>query len=983
MKVGEGGSRRRPAGGGWCYWFTIVLLLLLLHILDSVRSSASAASTPASRSICNEDAFCTCRSSSSSSSGGTTTNSVFVTIDCVLDGDHDGATTRTNAVIGVVPSTITTAVASDQHQQQRRRFVLDGQLHLPPNASALNIRLIAGAQLSITREFFRHDIVNRLWIDGDDASGGTRWSSVEFHEDALCDNDGSYPEVLITNLGRLVLNRNVSCGEYRLNITHVRDVHLRKQFLGKVEAEVLIQHVAKLQIAEEAFYGSHKSKVQIHDSNIESLQRLGAIFQLLHFERCNISDILPNVMGVNEVGHVEFIGCRINRLHQQAIPERLLCISLTFSDCTISKIDKQFIDGSGLTEFNLERNTIDNIAPGALAFTSVRTSIRNNFIVRTGKDWLNQTEWTNVTITGNSFGEFDGFSLSSKPVPGAASQHCVFGNNTLTKAHARSFSFGQHCRMDALHFARICDCAYDSWLGELFGLPATAAVSEPMTSVASCQVEESLRYCFNQSGDGHGGTEQRVNVHYFLNEFCRQQGSEKCSSYAAAGSGQEAHQKHHKPPPMVPFDAIDSLDNAEQNSWLPGNGIWVVVGVGVILLFLLCTALAMLSRKRCGQRETGETPESMTTRSNHYLVSQQREPITHNGSSFTSLQRRVIVTSLDWVRESFGHKVWCEIDAPMQQLLNPPNGVPHDEEEKVRLIGLIIQSLNDHHITGDQMVALTDILYRHLGPPAAGAALPTVAPIEPSDHIYDELQLNRASAAAGAAPRNVRMTEIGLLGDYAAPLDHGGLLGGPPVEGIYSEPIQRDEQQLLQHSLRTRNLISPYAIADATAQLNPLGNGGNLPDILQRRPAACATAGGSSTGTWNPGRSRNAEDGDDDRDNDDDDDDDDDDEDFRLGDGGDEEERKTMLRPPYLDAVDGGGSSGGPTYALPMKKVKRRTQAAAAERPIDEDGPSGGDGNRSEHSGSSMQTVRIEDITAITDHGGGSGISEQMYGGNK
>ncbi|XP_050095546.1 uncharacterized protein LOC126577729 [Anopheles aquasalis] len=976
MKALGGGGSRRQRAGGWCYRFTIVLLLLLLlHTLDSVRSSASAASTPASRSICNEDAFCTCRSSSNS---GGTTSSVFVTIDCVLDGDHDG-TTRTNAVIGVAPSTITT-VASDQHQQQRRRFVLDGQLHLPPNASALNIRLIAGAQLSITREFFRHDIINRLWIDGDDASGhGTsRWSTVEFHENALCNNDGSYPEVLVTNLGQLVLNRNVSCGEYRLNITHVRDVHLRKQFLGKVEAEVWIQHVAKLQIADEAFYGSHNSKVQIHDANIESLQRLGASLRLLHFERCNISDILSNAMGANEVGHIEFIGCRINRMYQQAIPGQLLCRSLTFRDCSISKIDKQFIDGSGLEEFNLERNSIDNIAPGALTFTSVRTSIRNNFIVRTGKDWLNQTEWTNVTITGNSFGEFDGFSLSNKPVPGAASQHCVFGNNTLTKAHTRSFSFGAHCQMEALHFARICDCAYDSWLAELFGLPTTATVSDAMTSVASCQVEESLRYCFNQSGDGHSGTEQRVNVQYFLNEFCRQEGSEKCSSYAAAGSGQEAHQKHHKPPPMVPLDAIDSLDSAEQNSWLPGNSIWFLVGGGAILLFLLCTALAALSRKRCGQRETGGTPESMTTRSNHhYLVSQQREPITHNGSSFTSLQRRVIVTSLDWVRESCGHKVWCEIDAPMQQLLNPPNGVPHDEQEKVRLIGLIIQSLNDHHITGDQMVALTDILYRHLGPPAAGTAPPTVAPIEPSDHIYDELQLNRATTTA--APRNVRMTEIGLLGDYAAPLDHGGLLGGPPVEGIYSEPIQRDEQQLLQHTIRTRNLISPYAIADATAQLNPLGDGGNLPDIVQRRPG-CATAGGSTTGTWNPGRNRNAEDGDDDRD-DDDDDDDDDDEDFRLGDGGDEEERKTMLRPPYLDAVDG-GSSGGPTYALPMKKVKRRTQGAT-ERPIDEDGASGGgDGNRSEHSGSSMQTVRIEDITAMPD-GGDSGRSEQMYGGNK
>uniref|UniRef100_A0A182JNI7 Uncharacterized protein n=1 Tax=Anopheles christyi TaxID=43041 RepID=A0A182JNI7_9DIPT len=865
-------------------------LLLMLAIASATLPCYSAASAV---SICSS--LCTC------------TNQSFATVDCSLGG----ASNRTDPADPIV---------------------LDGQLLLPASATALHIKLIAGGQLIMRKDFFKQNNVNHLSIDGSESLTGSSDTVVEFQEGALCNNNGQFPEILVTNVGRLVMHKNISCRAHLLNITHVKDVLLKSEFLSVDEAELFIQDVNNLQIEPNALGGSTSSRVEILRTTIESLPKLGASFRLLSFNECNISEINTHALDAYEIEHIEFVACRLTSLRARAVTERLLSDSLIFRGCYIHRIEGQFVNGSGLKNLLLESNTINDIAAGAFTFTNINTLVAGNHIIRTGKEWLHPRDWVNVTIAGNSFGEFNGILLKDRKridETDGASVQCYFGNNTITNALPESFAFGRSsCHIGATHFGRECDCTYDGWLRNLFGLLDLEPLPSTVTSSVSCQVEESLRYCFNRSdapsNDTSSSTAGQVNVKYFLMEFCQKEGSKKCSSYT---SGEET--ANRKPPPLIPFDKIDSLDEGGDGGFLVDNVI--PISAAIVFMVLMIIAILTLCIYR---RKTNDPQQTMTMQTASRQGTIRSASLTR--SAFTPADRRIIANALNWIRDSYDTEIWSEINTPMQLLLAPAqNGGLIEEKVKVQLIGSILDSLKRHEISATQIVALNGILFRQLGPPAAPELVENVRPNSDNNdelgHIYDELQPNRA-----------RLHHVGLLGDYAAPLDHGGVTVVP--EGIYSEPVLHD-QRLLQRNGDNRTLISPYAIGDATVQRNnPIGIEGNLPDVI--RPTG---------NSWKA--------------NTEDEDLDDEDEDEIDG----EAERKTMLRP--MDFGDGGGvgSSQAPTYAISLKQLKRphrgNTPPPLPAGTSGDDQPDSNDGNRSEHSGSSMQTVRIEDMTIADDDG--------------
>lgn len=866
-----------------------VLWMLILAIATVHHPSTAAAA--ASVSVCSY--LCTC------------TNQNFATVDCAFDSTNSNWTDAAS-------------------------FVLDEKLLVPASATALNIKLIAGGQLVIRKDFFKQNNINHLSIDGSESRTGSSDTSVQFHEGALCNNNGQFPEIVVANVGRLVMHRNISCRAHLLNITHVKDVLLKTEFLSVDEAEVFIQDVSNLQIEPNAFGGSTSSRIQIYRTTIESLPKLGASFRLLSFNECNISEIVMHAFDANEVEHVEFVRCRLTSLRQKAVTERLLSDSFIFRGCYIHRIEKQFVDGSGLKNLLLESNTIDEIAADAFTFTSIFTIVTGNHVIRTGKEWLHPKDWQNVTIAGNSFGEFNGILLEDRKRDDRTKAHCYFGNNTITNALPDSFTFGHSCHISAIHFGRECGCTYDSWLRELVGPVAhRETLLSTVAASASCQVESSMRFCFNRSEAPSNDTSVvglgQVNVKYFLMEFCQKDGSNKCSSYT---SGEE---RNRKPPPLIPLDKINSLGDDDDDDFLLDKMLWIWIALAALAIILLLLFTVCFFRRRVNQTRQTMTTQPPGSRSGTIRSASL------NRSTFTTADRRIIANALGWIKGSYDHKIWSEINTPMQQLLAPsPGGGCIEEPVKVRLIGSILDSLKRHEISATQIVALNDILFRQLGPPPPEL----VESVRPNSgatndelgHIYDELQLNRAPMFESCGAHNV-----GLLGDYAAPLDHGGVTVVP--ESIYSEPVLHD-QLLLQRSGDNRSLISPYAIGDATVQRNPTGTEANLPDVIMlRRPTENA-----------PWKAPSEEDNDDE------------DEDEIDG----EAERKTMLRP--ADCGDGGT---GPTYAISMKQLKRphRGNTPPPPPPTDsgEDQPDGTDGNRSEHSGSSMQTVRIEDMTLADD----------------
>uniref|UniRef100_A0A182N2D4 Right handed beta helix domain-containing protein n=1 Tax=Anopheles dirus TaxID=7168 RepID=A0A182N2D4_9DIPT len=864
-----------------CQWSTAVAWILILTTATIRQCTASGGVV----SVCAE--LCTC------------TNQNFATVNCAFDSS------TTNQTDAGRPQGVTT------------RFVLDGKLFIPSSATALNIKLIAGGQLAIYKDFFKQTNINHLFIDGSKSRTGVSDTAVEFHEGALCNNNGAFPEILIKNVGRLVMHRNVSCGAHLLNITDVKDVVLKTGFLSVDGAEICINNVNNLQIDSNAFGSFATSK-------------LGVSFRLLSFRECNISVIMSDAFQANEIGHIEFINCRLTSLRQKAFSYMLLSDTVIFRGCYIHRIESQFMDGTGINELLLQSNTIVEIASGAFTVTSINTTVIDNHVIRTGKEWLHAITWENVTISGNSFGEFNSIVLEKENKRDGKTVHCYFGNNTITKALSNCFTFGQFCQIDAVHFGEVCECSFDDWLQKLFGNARSESSTKAILSSASCKVEESLRYCFNRSeappNDTIASTASQVNVQYFLSEFCKKGGSKKCSSYASA------EEAHRKPPPLIPVEKIDSLDESNEGGFLMDNILWISIAAVCVIAILLLSFTACIYRRRMHSTRETITNQSASRQGTVMLYQHQA----HARHPFSTADRRVIGSALAWIRESYDQKVWSEIDSPMQQLLAPSQSAGFVEEQvRVRLIGSILESLKRHEICGERIVALNDILFRQLGPPApelVEAVQPGADPYDELGHIYDELQLNRMRTLGGTVAATAATQHVGLLGEYAAPLDHGAVTVVP--EGIYSEPVLHD-----QRNAGNRNLISPYAIGDATVPRNSAGLAtGNLPDVILLRPG---------TNTWKPGN------------NDEDIDDDDED------DGGDgEAERKTMLRP--ADCVD--GSDTGPTYAISMKQLKRphRGNTTPPPTPADAGGdeqPDGTDGNRSEHSGSSMQTVRIEDMT--------------------
>lgn len=153
-------------------------LLLLITFVTLHHHRAVVVTAAAAVSVCS--GLCTC------------TNQNFVTVDCAL-----GASNRTEDTAA-------------------EPIVLDGQLQLPASATALHIKLLAGGQqqqqLIIRKEFFQPtNNINHLSIDGSQSRTGSSGTVVEFQEGALCNNQGQFPEILIANVGRVVMHRNISC----------------------------------------------------------------------------------------------------------------------------------------------------------------------------------------------------------------------------------------------------------------------------------------------------------------------------------------------------------------------------------------------------------------------------------------------------------------------------------------------------------------------------------------------------------------------------------------------------------------------------------------------------------------------------------------------------------------------------------------------------------------------------------------------------
>lgn len=671
------------------------------------------------------------------------------------------------------------------------KLTLDGRYTIPREAKSLNIALgVRATQLRIASRQFEHSLLNHVLIRGNYNGGGGSpgHDQVEFLARAFCLNNGTYPQLEVVNVHTVVFHSQTFCQEFNLNVTRAAEVIVMDSAFSVPESDILMDGVKDIRIQDNAFRGSVSTKLDIINSGIESLCELRASFRQIRFINSNIKDVLSKAFDVNKIDSLVFEDCNIGVLRSQAVTEKLLCKLFTVTGCKIGTIEKEFIAESGLTTFIMQNNTINEIASEAIRFTGVSSKIIQNKIIKTGINWFFQNRgWTNVAIVNNSFGEFNYFTLEETDLP----EVCQFHGNAITQPAIRSFSFFHHqaCTLSEISFNRQCTCD-ERWMKELYFQDYDKLLKE-----SYCRIEETLKHCYNAS---------TFNVKKYMRQVCNE-------STRTIDCSRSQKEKKVEPEFVSPAE----IENVQYQDYYQ----YIVIAVSAIVAVVL-VILFVIFRTICSRRQSVASAE---------VVSNASFTMTHKPSkAFTKEDKSIINQTLQKIKEKQSPNTYEDIFIHTKKLLDGNS----TETEKVLTIGEIVRRLNECENSGDDFVAFTDILYRHLAPSTSATPHETIyaepsAPAEgmtvigtpggTPDHIYAEL-------TSAAQPL--------LINEYSAPMDLS--------DSHYSEPVQ------IIHKDNTRTLITPYAIGNNLSggvQPQP-GTSRNLPDILN--------SGNSSTTSSNP-----------------------------------------------------------------------------------------------------------------------------------
>lgn len=381
--------------------------------------------------------------------------------------------------------------------------------------------------------------------------------------------------------------------------------------------------------------------------------------------------------------------------------------------------------------------SIDEIAADAIKFTGISSTIVNNVIKVTGKNWFFQKQgWINVQFLNNSFGEFNYFTLERTQSP----EVCKFHGNSVTFPAIRSFSFFQHkeCSLSETSFNKLCICD-EHWLKELYFQDYDKLIKE-----SYCTIDETLKYCFNAT---------TFNVKMYMQQVC----DEKTRTIDCSRSQKEKKVQPH-------FVSPDEIESLQYNDYYQ----YVIIGIGIIVL-LVIIILSIVFCKVCSRRQSDSSGD---------VISNASFTMTHKPSkAFSKDDKKIIHQTLDKIKEKQSPEMYEAVFIHTKKLLDGN----FTETEKVLTIGEIVRQLNECENSGDDFVAFTDILYRHLAPSTSPTPHETIyaepsAPQEGTtileatgspDHIYAEL-------TSAAQPL--------LVNEYSAPMDLS--------DSHYSEPVQ-------------------------------------------------------------------------------------------------------------------------------------------------------------------------------------------------
>lgn len=432
--------------------------------------------------------------------------------------------------------------------------------------------------------------------------------------------------------------------------------------------------------------------------------------------------------------------------------------------CRIATIQSDAISNSGIAKVVIENNNIDSIEANGIGVSAINVSVTHNSITKAAHRWINIKQWSNINIYNNSFGHFDliGIEKNANPV------QCVFQRNSITKPEPNSLNLGnKQCSVKETLFFKLCTCNLD-WITQI-------STREDLKSTSYCQIDSALKHCFNST---------TLNVQNYIRAVCSDKDKIDCQKSMA--------DKKIDGKFIDPFLAKKTI--FEQK-------LFYIIGFSGVLLFVIIAVTAIVLRYRCLRSKNNAVPP----RSNAEIAGSLNT--NKDSKSFTNDDRLIIKQALDKLRTKQSEDVYNHVFNNTTRLLSENLS----ETEKVLTIGEIVRVLDECDNIGEDFVAFTDILYRHLDDnqqpdPVYAEPITTAATIVNQPQNMQQNNQTTLDADHIYAEPNSAQQPL-LTNEYSLPVDRN------EQTNLYSEPVlaekgERNENMLCKVIILFTSLLS-------------------------------------------------------------------------------------------------------------------------------------------------------------------------------
>ncbi|XP_055389677.1 uncharacterized protein LOC129618741 [Condylostylus longicornis] len=670
--------------------------------------------------------------------------------------------------------------------------VFNSKLEVPQKTKSFIIKLSTHTQFRIDEGLFENNLINSIRVEGiSDESN----SQIEISQNSLKGNNGPYPEITIVDVGTVILRTDSFSGEFRLIVRNSGFVKIYKNAFQNTSFEGQFSNIKDLRFDVGAF-NKAQAKLTIEDSKIDELNRFEASLREIKFDNCTIGIIDTGAFDVNNINSIVFYRCKIDVFRSKAITEKLLSHNFSITNADIRVMESEAISGSGITELVLKNNNIDEIQSNAIYVVAANATISYNRINKLGDNWLRIKDFTHIHIHQNEFRDF-GSMLLEQPPTSPNIVFCKFENNSITNPKPGSLNIpNKYCIIREISFYQLCSCNTE-WLDQI--------TSRDLKSLSYCRVSNDLKDCFKRSV---------YNILAWLNEVC-----DYNANTLDCMKGQE--QKN------VNSNFIDPNDDGGFDL----NWIYIIVGIIILVILVLIVFIATMkfyTKRRQQQQQQAAThlSESNSAVSN----------LTPNGTAqkhqhiFSNEDRRIINQTLNILREKYPPDVYDEVNKNTQILLRGNI----NEMQRVKSIGDIVQALDECQNTGDDFVAFTDILYKHLA--SSSGTAPPIEPTYSEPVIQDDVNsissggvggvgggiTNRTGGNNRGVGPYASTTVVPGITDLQTNIDHiyaePTSAQQPLLTNEYASPADRNDDNMVDlysepiSNERDRKIIPPYAI---------------------------------------------------------------------------------------------------------------------------------------------------------------------------